>query len=408
MGLLIENANEILREALRELQVSTNITRLTPGSKAQAIALAMNKQYRMAMHTFELGAALSFVNGATGIYLDFIGELVGVQRDRETRGFTDKASKNIKLYTLYENFGQINDGQPFTAFKGDMIYSDSDVNGNVITFYLTEDVTLSPNVNYVWVSAEAAGEGSEFNVGSGILNHHNITNYADAANNTLLVTNFGPIDNGSGVEADDHYRYRIINSRLTGEAANATAIRLAVLNTPGVADLIELEYYRGVGTADIIVESSSGYTTTDLLQAVQSRVDTLAKGFSNHILCRAPIEIGLQLYLIIDYLPNTTSVRMIEIERQYLLNFRQYLFSKKTGDGLRFNDFIGLFPIIDGVRSIGSPNKPINLAYIFKPSSVNSAGRIRSLLVSDYTARFDEKLLPEQSVESPLVIQRVT
>lgn len=405
MGIFIENPDDILNESIRQLQLSTNISRYTPGAKAQALLLSINKQYRKALTSIDLASVMAMINGARGIFLDYIGELVGVKRERPKKAKSDKAARNFKFYTYAENFGAINEGQPIQILKGQRIYTDPNLDGKEISFFSTEDILLPENINYGYISVEASADGKAFNIGPNTAVNHNVTNYTDAANSSLLVTNLGAVDSGDEEEDDDRYRYRIINNRLTGEAANSTAIRLVILSTPGIADYRADPYKRGIGTVDIIVQSSTGYTSQDLIDQIQERIDTIAKAEGLHFYIRGPKEIGIQVYLTVTYKSGVVGDIKRQNEELYLTNLRNYLFSLGMGFELIINDLIPLFPITEVVRSIGEPNKPLDYVYIFKSSTLSDR-RSRSLLLENYITKFDEKLIPEISVESPLIIRR--
>ncbi len=405
MSLFIADPDTLLREGLRELQLNTNITRFSPGAKAQAFMLAFNRQYQSAIRVFELGTALSLVYGATGKYLDFVGQIVGIYRGQPQKALADKSAKNMKFYTLADTFARINNGDPIPIPTGSRIYSEPAVDGTEISYYTTEDYLLPANVNYYFVSAQAAGTGSTYSVGTNVLLKHDVTSYTDFTNNTLMVTNVAPIENGIDEEDDDHYRFRIINNRLTGETANLTALRLVALSVPGVADVIIQKFVRGISTLDMIIQSATGYTSPDLITNVQEIVeDTVAYGISP--LIRGPIETGIQLQLTVNYLRNTTIAQRQDIETTYLTNLRQHLIQKPISVALIINEMIDLFPIMEGVKSIGTPNKPFDVVYIFKPSKISDTNRVRNVLLTDYNTRYDEKIVPEASVESCLVIKR--
>ena len=407
MALFIQDPDEILQASIQELQRTTNITRYSAGSKAQAILLALNKQYRAGIRLFEIGTALSFVYGATGQYLDFIGQLFGIQRNQAKRAFSDKVSRNFKFYTAANTFGDINGGEPILARKGRKVYSGADVNGNVLNYFVSEDTYLPSNTNTAYVTIEAASPGQSFSIGSNILTNHDVTEYVDFQNKSLFCTNVGSIENGSDIEDDEHYRFRIINNRLTGEAGNATAVRLAALSIPGVADVLELPYNRGIGTFDLIIQSTTGDVGSDLIQAVQAVVDNIAVSNGISALVRAPVMIGIQLFLTINYRRSVQQVQMEEAEQAYLSNYRQFLIAKPIGYSLVINEMVPLFPLYDGVQSVGTPNKPFDALYIFRSSKITPTQRVKNTLLKDYGTRFDEKLVPEYSTTSPLVIKRV-
>lgn len=408
MSFFNEDYNDLIRIAIKELQYTTKLTNFSPGAKAQALLLAMNKQYKKMCTIFDLNAIQSFVAGASGMYLDYIGQLVGIVRLTANSAVVDRANKNIRLYTDEVNFGLINNGNPIPVPKNTSISSNPGPDGSVITYFTTEDILLAPNVNYTYVSAKAANTGDTYNVGSGTLvNLSDLIQYADKSNKSLKVTNVGTISNGSDDEDDDHYRFRIINNRLTGEAANETAVRLALLSIPGIADLVFQPYYRGIGTTDIILQSNTGFVSQDLINTAQGLIDNNIKAVGNYIYIRAPLNVGIQTYITITYRSGTSSNTIAQINNGFVNNYRSFLTGKKIGDPLIINEIISLFPISDPIVNIGQPNQPLDLVYMYKDSPLSVNQRMRIKLVKDYNCEYDEKLVPEYSVDNPLNITSV-
>jgi hypothetical protein len=73
-------SDELIASALNELQTSTNITQLSPGAKARALLEIVAKETNNAYRIFDLNLARAFLNGATGRFLEYIGDLFGVDK----------------------------------------------------------------------------------------------------------------------------------------------------------------------------------------------------------------------------------------------------------------------------------------------------------------------------------------
>lgn len=405
MALFVRNPNDLLAKSIRTLQQNTNITRFSEGSKAKAIIQTINEQLGTAYSLFELNTAQSFVSGATGIYLDFIGELLGVSRAIPVKANADKAAKNQKIFTYSGSFGAINNGEDIEIPAGTIVKtSDLGLNNTIIEYRITEDVTLPAAQDEFYVSVESLTEGDSSNVGAGALSVLEFTAYADVDNDSLLTVNLASIETGKNFESDETYRFRIVNEALRREAANETAIRLAILSTPGVADYVIDEYSRGIGTADIYIQSIAGITSPILVGNVQSNIDDI-KAEGTSIIARVPTEIGVQAYVTFNYKTGVTNDEKQEIELEALLGFKDYLINTPLGEGLVVNNLIKVIWTDNRVRSIGLPNKPLDLIYYYVPSEL-STSKTRKRLLFDLSLRLNEKLVPEPSVSTPLVIRR--
>ena len=400
--LFSRNANEILGSSIQFLQQNTELTRFSPGSKAQALVLAMNQQIAMAYSLFDLNVVQSFIFGATGIYLDYIGELLGVVRRPASTAQAFSAERNVKVYTFSPSFGAINNNQPILIPKGTLIYSGGVIEGQTsIYFRTTEDEILSPSVSEAYLSVESATEGRLGNIGINALTSIDFQGYADSQNKSLLITNTAPISRGSDVEDDDTFRFRILNEKIRSEAANETAIRLAALTVPGVSDVVLQRYSRGLGTGEVIVQGTSAVTDQSTIALVQQQVNQVSS-FGSLIIARGAEPIGIQTNLTIKYKPNVSEAEKSQVELQLYLNYKNYLLNLPLGSPLIYNSLISLFQD-PRIQSIGEPNRPLDDIFYFKNEG---SFRIRRRLIKDLVINFDEKLIPEYSVESSLVIRR--
>ena len=331
---------------------------------------------------------------------------MGVQRGIAKRASTDRAENNLKFYTYAANFGAINNSNPITISIGEFISTTPIVAGDPsITYKVTETTVLDPLLNEGFVSVESVSPGINSRVGSNSLVSHNFTNYVDSANNSLLVTNISPIQNGDDDESDESYRFRISKSSTSAEAANLTAIRLGALSVPGVADIKTLNYFRGVGTADILVRSF-GRTVTSLVNAVQQVIDQV-KAYGNDITVRAPEQTGIEIFLTIKYRPGTNNEVKIQTENAVFSSLREYLNSLEIAESFIINEAVQrVMDQSTSILDIGTPGTPFDSIFIYKDSPVLGA-RIKSTLLGNYTPESDEKLIPEPSVLSPITIRRI-
>ena len=133
-------------------------------------------------------------------------------------------------------------------------------------------------------------------------------------------------------ESDDNYRYRITHQLENAATANATAVRLACLTTPGVRDVYLAPYTHGIGsfTAYIIPEDS--VKSSETLAAAQNAIDNVrAYGVRGIAALPIYVPIALELRLAITYGYSGP------IEQVVKEAARMYVESLDVGSQLRIN-----------------------------------------------------------------------
>lgn len=271
MPIFAEKESKIFGDILYEVVNDTSITRASPGSKLRALSQATGKKLGRMWNQFDLNFIQAYLDGAGGQYLNFLGSMVNTPRLGETVAASTAAEKIVKFHvTSALNFGGINGGSSIVIPAGETI--GTEVGGGGITYRLPYTTVLSATDSEAYVTAEAQYSGTRANVGVGQIRFTSFTNYTDSINESLLVTNESEIIAGQDVESDTNYRFRIANATVASERANETALRLAALAVPGVADILMLQYFSGIGSFDIIVRAVSPTTPVALVAAVREAV----------------------------------------------------------------------------------------------------------------------------------------
>lgn len=394
---------ELVSDSLGDLAQSTRITRLSPGSKARAILEAVNKRLEEAYDIFDLNIARAFVSSAPGQFLDLIGELLGVTREASIAASVDSTLEVIKVFVESGTFGSINGNRDITLPINTLISSKPGSTG--IIYRTTQDTVLPAGSSSVFISAEANAPGSEFNIGSHTLTFHDFTGYSDYLNETLKVTNLHPISSGENIESDANYRFRIVNRVLEAEAANETAVRLAVLSTPGVADALIIPRYRGIGTFGIILQSVTPTVSDALVDNVTANVlKTQAHGSLAFI--KKPKETGITLRMTVQYLRRIDADLLTAIEQDLTDSIRNIVNNLGLGDPLLINRLVAeLFDVSQEIANFGQPGVPIDELYIHQETRLRD-GKKRTRLLGDYTPAQDERVIIEPSVAIPIVLER--
>ena len=403
MALFAVSFQDLMADSLSDLATNTNITKLTAGAIARALLESMNRRLADAYQTFDLNLARAFVSASTGQYLELIGTLLGITRAISSPASSTAEEQTIKLYIASGSFGDINSGNDITFTEGSIISSGPQSSGVVYT--ATEDVVLSKNSNVGWVSAQAATTGTGANVGSGSLLFHNFIGYSDYLNSSLLVTNVVPIANGGDIESDANFRYRIVNQVTQAEAANLAAIRLSILSVAGVADVILIPRYKGIGTTGAILKSTSPTVSQDLIDQVTAAVQGV-QAYGDLVYVRAPLETGISMTLTIHYGKQLSEDTLTTIESNITTSITNYINNLDIGETFLVEKMIAsLFSLDPNITNIGSLNKQIDQLYVYKESALGD-NRVRQNLLGDYVPGSDERVIVEQSINQPITLNR--
>ena len=398
---------EILSEALTDLSNNTRITNVSPGSTARALLEAYSRHTNEAYQIFDLNLARAFLSGANGRFLDFIGELVGLERLNPEAAVASSESKSVRFYVDTGTFGDINGGASIVLPAGTVVSSEEGDSG--ITYRTTLTITLSSALSEAFVPVEAIQPGAQSNVGSNTLSFHNFTNYSDFLNDTLNVDNPNGIFTGRDLESDTNYRFRISQQVVAAEAGNLTAIRLAALSVPGVADIELSTFARGIGTYDVLIKSITPSVSDTLREAVQAAIsEVTSQGIIG--LARRPKETGMAFEITIYYRTTpgeslTNSVKET-IENNVIENLTNYVNSLDIGEEFIINEAVQrVLETDDRIKDIGVPSKPFDEISLWFETKLQD-NKIRQTLLKNYDPDDDERLIIEPSLATPIVINR--
>ncbi len=398
-----QTLQSILIDSITELANNTNITKLSPGSKARAILDTMGKRLEKAYDTFDLNLARAFLSSAPGQYLDLFGDLLALPRLQAETSTVDDTVQCLKFYVKSGTFGDINGGQSFVIPRNQII--SSQINNTGVQYRLLSDVTCSSSASLVYFSGEAISPGEQYNIGSNILTYHDFIGYSDFLNKTLLVNNIHPIGNGKDWESDTNYRYRLSKRVLEAEAANETAIRLAALSTPGVADVILTKFYKGIGTFGVIIKATVPTVSDSLISDVSSRIRNV-EGYGSKSFVIGPKETGFSIILNIYYRSALTEDDYATIESEIQNTIIEYINNTDIGETIYIDRMISsLYSISTEILNIGEYATPYT-AYVYTNSRLQD-NKIRQKLLTNYVPATDERVIIEPSISNPIVLNRI-
>jgi uncharacterized phage protein gp47/JayE len=392
MPLFSQSKERILGDILTDIVDNTSISKVSIGSKTRAIAEATAEKLGQMYKKFDLNVAQSFLSAAEGKYLDFIGDMMGVQRLGQQTAEITSSERNIRFYVDTGTFGDINSGSSITITSGTIVSTDEAASG--IRYVVPYNVILSSSLSETYVAVRALKAGTDSNVGARQLRYHNFTNYTDSANDSLNIINDAEILKGEDGETETNYRFRIAQQTTAAESANQTAIRLAVLITPGVADVVLIPWFTGIGTFDVLIKSVTPVLPDGLISAVDQSVSKqVAQGCAYRV--RGPVEIGFSLTGTLKFRKKLSSQEETNIINAVTANVSDYVNSLDIDEELIVNEMVErVMSTSDEIKNIGSANKPFDSMYIYKPTKLED-NKIRNTLIGDYNPEEDERIIVE-------------
>lgn len=400
MPLIFEKTFEKLQaESMNELVDSTNITRVTPGAKARTLLQIFNRKLNRAYQDFDINFLRTFLPFAQGRFLDYIGDMVNVVRLGATRASATTASQMVKAYVESGTFGDINSGSDIFIPVGTQISTLPNNEG--VVFRLVEGVVLNAAASEAFISVEAVRDGTLGNLGANQLQYSTFNSYADGTG--LLFNNVGIINTGREVESDTNYRFRISNQALSAEAANETAIRLALLVIPGVSGLVTIPYARGIGTFDYLIQTVVPNTPQPVIDACQEAIARVqAYGISGRAL--RPRLTGMSLTISITWRGDATQTDRDQIKRNIAIAVQDYINNLAIGEEFIYNELIQRVMDVDNkIKNIGTAAQAIDQIFIYRESKLQD-NSLKEELLGDYTPSADERLIIEESLEAPIVL----
>jgi len=267
---MIKSYTEIRDDLIEGVVQNTALTNLNPGSVTRTILEALAKVIAD-LHQFLVTVTRGgFIQTAEGRWLDLKVLELGL-----TRKPGQKASGFV---TVFRNRPKLDS---VTIPAGTGIKTARDDQGREVRFNTLENVVLPADVTEVMALIEAETVGSEYNVGTGVLNKLSIHIAGiDGVTNKDVDLGSGlrtwQVAAGADPETDDELRKRAIYRwDELGVGGTADAYRSWALSVPGVKSVQILDDFPfGPGTVGLVITAESGLPTPELL----SQVHQLIKG----------------------------------------------------------------------------------------------------------------------------------
>jgi len=392
MPLFSESQDKIYADIMAEVLGNTNISRSSAGAKMRALVEATSRKLGRMWTQFDINMGQAFLEGAEGRWLSYIGDMMGIQRLNEEPASISSLDRNLRFYVDAGTFGNINGSQSINLPAG--TYVGTGEAGTGITYRTIVATVLLSTQREAYIAVQSIRSGSSVNVGTGRLRYHNFTGYSDYVNDTLKVINEAEIVRGQDPESDINYRYRIANQITSLERANEVAIRLAALSVPGVADLSAIAYYRGIGTYDLIIKSTTPNIGQGLIASVEEATrDVTSYGVVHSV--RGPVEIGLSLTGSLTLKRKVPADEQTSIIDLATANIVDYVNNLDIAEEFVINEAVErAMSTSDTIKTVGISTKPFDSVYIYRPSRLED-NKVRSELVDDLTPKSDERIIVE-------------
>ena len=280
-------------DSLQYLAENTDITYLSEGSIARALVEATNSEISKIQEYIVAGNANSYLNSASGFYLDLFGQMLSVKRLPASAGSSSAEDQNVQfsvpsgvLGDKFPHPGNLNQGKIQAGVRI------STLDGSIV-YRVAQDTVFPRTARQVFVPVTSDQVGQSYRVGKNKLVVHN-------GPTGVNVTNLKSIDNASTIEPDSQYRYRLANSILAQATGNETSVKLAAIGSADISTVILQEFSRGAGTFDALlvpVGNSVSFRTAEITKRAIDRV--AAFGISSKV--REP-----------DYIKFKISVQLIQ------------------------------------------------------------------------------------------------
>jgi uncharacterized phage protein gp47/JayE len=333
--------NDLYNEARSRILSETNITNLNPGSIARVLLQVYTSQTAELYNYVDQRILDLSVSSATGSNLDEIGKLVGVSRGgiqfaQTTVRFFIDPNLGLSFQDVLNLINQRTSGSATNI----TIPAGTTIKAGDRSYTTVSDVTLQQGIVEASTTAISSLAGSYGNANSGAID---TIVWPDQILSILqgivLVTNDEAIESGNDSLQDEDYRFFITNAVVASAKANETAIRLAALSVPGVADITIQNYAYGIGTFAVYVTSSSPIVTQGTLQAVQAAISaTQAQGIRG--VAVSPTLIGVQINIALTFLPTTRAADQNSITLNAQKAAIDYVNNLKAGEELVINELI--------------------------------------------------------------------
>lgn len=372
-----QDTNIMVDQAIQRFIQTTNIDNFGPGSKIRSLLEVLYNDIGRLQTDFYANQTIGFVSGATGSYLDFMASLFGISRVRANRVTIGSNTNNFKIFTTAANFGAINSNRSIYIPAGTVISSST----SDASYSLTDNINLSAGSSSVYVNATSNSNGTVANLGQGALDTIDFTNYTDSANGSLLVSNTFPVDVGTNEETDPEFRFRIIETLKSYQKGNELALRVKALTIPGIVDMVYEDKAYGIGTARVILQTSTAIVDDNVLDYAESILQQEVP-IGTLLSVEKPDTVQIALKVTINFRVGVTTTQRTTTISNVTTRINEYINSIPINQPLLINRLASEILAVDSMNilSIGIPNKFFDYIYTYRTTKI---GLVRTEVFDD-------------------------
>jgi len=345
---VIKTFSEVLDNLMSELVARTPFTNLNPSAAIRGLLEVIAKVVSDLYGLVKIVMQQSFVQTATGNWLDL--------KVREM-GITRKPAVKTRVYLTFSSNEPA--AQNITIPIGTICKSQKDSAGNDYRFITTEEVVLEEGQTSIQVVAEAEQPGKNWNVGQ-----DTITRMVTRVTGITAVTNPEGymIREGSDYESDEQLRQRAIGVWETlGLGGTREAYRTWALSVPGVIAASVLDDFPfGPGTVGVVILGENGTPSAELINDVHQYIKA-RKPLTADVRILSPDIRSIDLDLEVIRYANAIQAVVESGVRESVDNFSGRL---QLGEGLIIARLINEIMDVTGVYNlkVNAPQQDINVS----------------------------------------------
>ena len=365
---MIRSFSEILDDLMSEVVARTSFTNLNPSAAIHGLLEVIAKVIADLYGLVKTVMQQSFVQTATGNWLDLKVREMGIVR---------RTAVKTRVYLTFSCNAPAE--QNITIPAGTISKSQKDVSGNEYRFITIEENILEEGQTSVDVAAEAELPGKDWNVGQ-----DTITRIVTRITGINAVTNGEGylIREGSGPESDEQLRQRAISKWETiGLGGTREAYRNWALLVPGVIAASVLDDFPfGPGTVGVVILGGNGIPSADLINEVHQYIKA-RKPLTADVRILAPEIRSVNIDLEVIRFASVDRTTVDTAVREAIDNYSGRL---QLGEGLIIARLINEIMDVPGVYNlkVKDPTKDVNVSVdqflVFEEVEINHRIKGRS------------------------------
>ena len=333
---MIRSFSDVLDDMMSELVTRTPFTNLNPSAAIRGLLDVIAKVVADLYALVKRVMAQSFVQTASGEWLDL--------RVREM-GITRKPAVKTRVYLTFSSNEPA--AQNITIPAGTICKSQKDNIGKDYRFITTEEVVLEEGQTSIEVVAEAEQPGADWNVGQDTITRM-VTRVAGI--NTVTNPEGYMIREGSDPESDEQLRQRAIGTWETlGIGGTREAYRTWALSVPGVIAASVLDDFPfGPGTVGVVILGENGEPSADLINEVYQYIKA-RKPLTADVRILAPNIVTIALELEVTRFAGASRESVEAGVQEAVADFSSRL---QLGEGLILARLIDAIMDVNGIYNV--------------------------------------------------------